>query len=366
MKKILILTVWFDWGWSWKIASIIENFLNKTYETVTLVFFEDKWFYNIKWKKTNIWTFFNFWFPLSWCIEIIYHIISTIKYIKNERPDVVIWIWTYCNLLCLISRKFLKFKLLLSQHEHITTQISSISKLSPFRLVFLMIKLLIWNNKIICVSNSVKLDTINYYWIKENQAQTIYNWFDFDEIKKMWNEKIYIKEKYIINIWRLDELKNQELLIKAYSKSKIKEAYKLLLLWEWNKEGDLKYLCKELDIDNSVIFLWYEKNPYKYLKRSSLFCFTSKTEALPTVIIEALILNTPIITVPVTWTNEILNNGEFWIITKDYNELTLVKELDNFTIQRNNSFNNKKLEFLNENFSLNSMEKKYLEIISTL
>lgn len=360
----MILT-WRCWWW-WKIAGIVENFLSKHYETVTLVCFDDKWIFDIKWKKIRIWPLFNFSFPWLWYIEIIHQIINTIKYIKKEKPSIVIWFGSYYNLLWLVAKKFLDFKLLLTQHEHISSQKSILPKLSSYHLIYFMIRRLIWNNKILCVSDEVRSDTIKHYRIKESQAQTVYNWLDFDEIWKLWNDKIDIKEKYIINIWRLDAWKNQELLIKAYGKSKIKEKYKLLLLWEWYMERPLKNLCKTLNIEASVIFAWFDKNPYKYLKNASLFCFTSLTEALPTVLIESLILDIPIITVPVMWAKEILNNGKFWIITKNYEEETLVKELDNLVEWWKKSLNNGKQNFLNKNFSIEAMGKKYLKIIRNL
>ena len=365
MKKALILTGGYWWGW--KIAEIVENFLSKYYETVTLVCFDDKGVFNIKWKKISIGTIFNFWFPWVWYIELIHHIINVIKHIKEEKPDVVIWVWSYYNFLWLIAGKFFNFKLLLTQHEHITTRKANSPILASYNLVFFMVRILIWNNKIVCVSNEVKSDAIKYYRIKANQAQTIYNWLDFDEIKKLWDEKIDIQDKYIINIWRLDSWKNQELLIKAYSKSMINEKYKLLLLWEWDKESYLKELCKKLNIEDSVIFAWFDKNPYKYLSKASLFCFTSLTESFWLVLLESLILNVPIITVPVTWAKEVLNNWKFWIITKDWDEQNLTKELDNFVKNWEKYYNKEeKNKFLNENFSVSAMEKKYLENINNL
>lgn len=366
-KKILIITLWLDWWWAWKIAALLENLLNSYYETVTLVLFHDLWIFPIKWKKINIWAFWKKEFPWRGYIALIPHIINTIRYIKKEKPNIVIWAWTYGNFLWLIAKRFSNYKLLLTQHEHITSYSSCIPVFALFNLMFFVIKRLIWDTKIVCVSDEVRLDTIKQYWIKETQAQTIYNWLNFVEIKKLWNEKINIHDKYIINIWRLDDWKNQELLIKAYSKSKIKEKYKLLLLWKWYKEEYLKNLCKELNIENYVIFAWFDKNPYKYLSKASLFCFTSKSEALPTVLIESLILDIPIITVPVIWSSEILNNGEFWVITKDWDEWNLVKELDNFIEWWNINLNHEKLKnFINENFSIEAMERKYLETIDNL
>lgn len=368
MKKILILTLWFDWWWSWKIAAILENFLNKSYETVTLVFFKDTWVFKLKWKKINIPSLLlKHPFPWRWYIELMLHIIKTIKYVKKEKPDIVIWAWSYCNVLWLIAKKFFKFKLLLTQHEHITSRKNNTSRFSIYNMVFLVTKKLILNNKIVCVSNTVRSDTIKYYWIKEDQAQTIYNWLDFDEILRLWKEQINIKDKYIINIWNLSINKNQELLIKAYNKSKIKNTYKLLLLWwEWGRELYLKELCRELKIEKSVIFAWFDKNPYKYLCKASLFCSTSLTEALPTVLIESLILNIPIISTPVSWADEILDNWKFWIITNDWNEQNLIKELDSFKGDWVKYNVKEKNNFISENFSIEEMEKKYLKIIKEL
>ena len=160
MKKILILTGGY-WG-GWKIAEIVENFLSKYCETVTLVFIDDKWIFNIKWKKISIRALLNFPFPWLWYIEIVHHIINTIKYIKKEKPDIVIWVGSYYNLLWLVAKKFLDFKLLLTQHEHITSRKANIPKLSSYHLVFFMVRRLIWNNRILCVSNEVRLDTIKY------------------------------------------------------------------------------------------------------------------------------------------------------------------------------------------------------------
>ncbi len=80
-----------------------------------------------------------------------------------------------------------------------------------------------------------------------------------------------------------------------------------------------------------------------------------------------MILDIPIITVPVIWSSEILNDGEFWVITKDWDEWNLVKELDNFIGWWNINLNHEKLKnFINENFSIEAMERKYLETVDNL
>ncbi len=366
MKKILILALWFNWWWAWKIAALMENFLSESYETTTLIFFDDTWVFHIKWKKININIFPKKSFPWLWYILLIPHIISTIKHIKKEKPDIVISIWTYCNFLWLVAKKFVKFKLLLTQHEWISARKAIETKISSLNLIFHIIKKLIWNNKIVCVSDEVRIDSIKHYWIKEDQAITIYNWLDFNEIKKLWNEINHIHDKYIINIWTLCMRKNQEMLIKAYSQTKCKNEYKLVLLWEWSQKQYLEELAKRLNIKENVIFLWFQKNPYHYLKHASLFCFTSYAEALPTVLIEALILWVPIITVPVVWSNEILNKGKCGYILDNWDTNIFAKKIDEIIDKDNSNIIQEWISFSENNFSIEQMKNRYLNVLKNI
>ena len=52
---------------------------------------------------------------------------------------------------------------------------------------------------------------------------------------------------------------------------------------------------KEYDLEETVILLGKQDNPYKYLAQMDLYALTSIYESYPTVINEALVLNIPII-----------------------------------------------------------------------
>ena len=347
-------------------AALMENFLNKSYDTTTLVFYNDTWVFRLKWKKININTFSKLNFPWIWYVAPIPHIISTIKYIKKEKPDIVIAVWTYCNFLWLVAKKFLNFKLLLTQHEHISSRKAKDFILSSYNLIFYMIKKLIWNNKIVCVSEEVKKDVIKKYWIKENQTITIYNWLDFNKIQYLSNEPITLKNKYIINIWSLDNNKNQEMLIKAYNKTKCKNEYKLVLIWKWPRRQHLEELTKELNLEDKIIFLWFQENPYNYLSKASLFCFTSKSESFWLVLVESLILWVPVLTVPVSWCKEVLNNGECGYIVDNWDVDNYAKKIDEVISKDNSYIIQKWISFSKNNFSIEKMMNGYLNVLNSL
>jgi glycosyltransferase involved in cell wall biosynthesis len=70
----------------------------------------------------------------------------------------------------------------------------------------------------------------------------------------------------------------------------------------------LQQLVKKLQIEKDVIFVGFQKNPYVYINNANLLMLTSDSEGLPTVIIESLILGTPVVSTDCpTGPNEILN-----------------------------------------------------------
>lgn len=363
MKKLLIITFWFEWTWWWKIAQVLENKLSKKFKTVTLIWGIDKGIYNIIWKKYYIWKFiWNKEFPLRWLISLFRHIINTIRYIRIENPDIVMAIWTYSNFLWLIAQKLLKIKLVLTQHESLIIYKWN-NHLSTNWLIIKRIKKFIWKNKIICVSKKIMSEIINYYNIDKSQAILIYNWIDYKKIYSLSDEKLDIKYDYIINIWTLDDNKNQEMLIKSFWVLKNKTNYKLLLLWDWPNKNQLENLIEELNLKNKVKILWYVKNPYKYLKHAKAFVFTSKSESFWLSIVESLLLKVPIITTSCWGTAyEILQNGKYWTIidSNDYKVFSKKLELhiDNYW-----SNTDEWKKYAESNFSQEKMINGYKEFL---
>lgn len=103
-----------------------------------------------------------------------------------------------------------------------------------------------------------------------------------------------------------------------------------------------------------------------FLKNASLFCFTSLSEALPTVLIESLILKTPILTVPVIWSKEILNNWNYWIIAKDWNINNYSELIDKYIEKNNSEIIMKWYDFAKSNFDINIMTNNYNNILKRL
>lgn len=149
------------------------------------------------------------------------------------------------------------------------------------------------NSNIIAVSDGVKNDAIDNLNIKFNSIQTIYNPFDFKRITELSKENNDLNYNYILNVAALNKVKRQDLLIKAFSK--LKTDLHLVILGKGRQEENLKKLAKDLGVEDKVHLLGWVPNPYKYMKNATLYVLSSDVEGFGMVIVESLILNTPVV-----------------------------------------------------------------------
>ena len=95
------------------------------------------------------------------------------------------------------------------------------------------------------------------------------------------------KEKIILTVGRVDANKNQEQIIKSFSKVK-QEEWKLIICGDGTLLSKLKELVIALNINDAVEFKGIVKNIEKQYERASIFAFSSLSEGFPNVLLEAM------------------------------------------------------------------------------
>ena len=175
-------------------------------------------------------------------------------------------------------------------------------------------------DNIVVVAEEIKEEVIKIAPILENKLRVIYNPLDFEKIiykateeqELSDSDKKLLKQKNILTVARLDsKSKDFPTLIKAYrelKKSGRKE--KLYIIGEGEGRKGIEKLINDFDLNNDVFLLGQRKNPYVWIKNTELFVLSSKYEGLPTVIIEAMVLEKLIVSSNCsTGPKEILDNG---------------------------------------------------------
>ena len=84
------------------------------------------------------------------------------------------------------------------------------------------------------------------------------------------------------------------------------------------EQGNLESYVRQNNLTDSVKFLGYQTNPYKYVANCDLFLCTSFAEGFSTAATEALIVGTPVCTVDVSGMKEMLGeNNEYGVVTEN-------------------------------------------------
>ena len=157
-------------------------------------------------------------------------------------------------------------------------------------------------DKIIAICKEMNEEIKELYPFLSSEIEYIYNPLDCNNIIEQGNENIekmtsyekeLIERDYFLAVSRLDTVqKDFETLIEGYSilKNKgIKE--KLYIIGEGNGRVKIEKMIEEKKLVEDVILLGEKKNPYIWIKHSKLFIHSSRYEGLPTVLLEALMMD---------------------------------------------------------------------------
>ena len=130
--------------------------------------------------------------------------------------------------------------------------------------------------------------------ISESKIKKIYNIIPFDDILRKSEERFEKKEEYFIMIGRLvNDSKDYLTVIEAFASSEIKE--KRYIVGDGPYKSQIETQIKELNLESKIKLLGSKKNPYPILKNSKGLILSSKYEGLSNVILEALVLEKPVI-----------------------------------------------------------------------
>ncbi len=175
-------------------------------------------------------------------------------------------------------------------------------------------------DKIIGVSNTATNAIKQLYSV--NNAITLYNPIESDNIIKKVNEFIYLPPKTqsirMVTVGRFVPQKAYERLLRVINR--LYENGYSIELWILG-DGEQRLMLEEYIHThslNEIVTLWgFQKNPYPYLKHSDVFVCSSVSEGYSTAVTEALILELPVITTACSGMDELLLNGKCGLITEN-------------------------------------------------
>lgn len=198
------------------------------------------------------------------------------KWFRKMKPDIVHTAAAEANFHGIIAAKLAGVQMIIA--EEIGFPNHSLKASIIFKIIYK------FTNKVICVSNAVKDFLVTNREINHQKGIVIYNPVSpVTLLKKQLNN-----EFTIVSVGRFEKVKNQALLIRAFSKLEITTT-KLILVGDGSERTNLETLIKDLNLQESVTLTGFVKNPEVYISKAHLFVLPSHSEGFGIAVVEAML-----------------------------------------------------------------------------
>lgn len=219
----------------------------------------------------------------------------------------------------------------------------------------------------------VGTDALESFQREYGTRQNLYvvrNIFDYQDMIGKSKEKCSVDYKYLPvfgTVGRLTEQKGYDRLLEVHIRL-MKEGltHSIIILGDGPLKKKLESEIKEAGVENSFILAGFQSNPFKYFKTFDWFVSSSNYEGFASVLREAVLLGTPIISTNCSGAKEILGNNDYGIVVENsieglYNGMKMI--LENRELK--NEYKRKVMK-RQEFFCLDKTVKENIEFISSL
>jgi glycosyltransferase involved in cell wall biosynthesis len=288
------------------------------------------------------------------------------NYLRRERPELLITAPGYIDILSIVMNK-----LALSPTQQVVTihtARSADDMAGKERLKSIYDGLCGWlypfSKHVVAVSEAVAKDSRDYF--KLNNVKVIYN--------PVVTPSLYTKSAgqpqhpffqnktapVLLAIGRLTAQKDFATLLKAFAEIRQHLQANLLILGEGEDRTKLEALAKDLNLNQALSMPGFVDNPYPYIKQADILVSSSAWEGLPTVLIEALALGTPVVATDCPGGSaEILQDGRYGALVPMKNPTALAQAVINMLHSPPDPTT---LKERGQVFSMEASAKKYLEL----
>lgn len=229
----------------------------------------------------------------------ISHLFKMVKLIRQEQPDVVFAPCRYLSRDVILAAKMASTgcKIIVRSDNPLKTLDGKgrlfVKKIFPFADI------------VIAQQEEMRQELINDIPLPPEKVVTIQNPIDTETINEKakagspYNNKDEVRYVWVAGV-RESGTKGHDILLKAFQivKKNIPQAH-LYFVGKYLEEGkyylSLKKYVEVNGLTDSVHFVGYDENPYRWVKHADCFVLPSRMEGLPNAMVEAMYLGKPVV-----------------------------------------------------------------------
>jgi len=175
-------------------------------------------------------------------------------------------------------------------------------------------------------------------------------------------------DSVVMTVGRLNQVKNQALLIKAIGRlSNDRPALKLVLIGDGPERTNLEALTRTLDLDGRVLFAGERPDVQRLLPAADCFALSSDSEGAPKALLEAMACGLPIVCTAVGGIPQIINHGQCGLLSPGGDEAALAsclaQVLDDALLA--SELGRRALDEARRRFSLQEMFRHYAHVYNS-
>ena len=256
-------------------------------------------------------------------VQLRYALFRLRKYIRISHPDILITGGDFPNMMLVLASLMLKERpqIILSKHNYQNVETKGLGWWAKLDL-FLQKLLYPKADNIIAVSRGIEKYLIECLRIKPSKISQICNPIDIENVLKKGDEIFCmpLPDKYIVFVGRLGKVKNIPLLLKAFDGLDDKGLH-LVIVGDGPERESLEGISQQQSSRDRIHFLGSVSNPMPIIKKSRTLVLCSFSEGYPTVLLEAMIFNIPIVATPTEGAIEILKNIDGTYILNSFTDI---------------------------------------------
>jgi glycosyltransferase involved in cell wall biosynthesis len=247
-----------------------------------------------------------------------------VRYLKQEQPLALLSALHYPCEISVLAKYISRMSIRVVVSEHINLSLEAAQrKETSVRLTPLAARLFYpWADGIVAVSHGVAKDLARVTHLPIERIKVIYNPVILPELLTRAKESVehpWFKPgepPVVLGVGRLETQKDFPSLIRAFAQVRQVQPARLVILGIGPEQAHLDALVRELGLEDDVAMLGFMQNPYAYMAKAAVFVLSSVREGLPTVIIEAMAVGTPVVSTNCeSGPAEILADGKYGLLT---------------------------------------------------